>query len=80
VECLLLRRLGFKSGTNYVVVVEKVALGQIFLPVHLFSPVSIIFPIFHPYFLLFILLIEEKVGRMLENFKSSSAVLVIAGH
>ena len=37
----------FKPGPNYVVVVEIVALGQIFLPIHLFSPISIILPIFH---------------------------------
>jgi hypothetical protein len=38
------------QATSYVIVVDKVALGQVFLRVLRFTPVSIIPPILHTHF------------------------------
>jgi hypothetical protein len=60
------QRLGFDHGLVVVrSVVDKLALGQVFLPVIRIFPVSIIPPTLHTYFHLLAILFR----RSLENFK-----------
>ena len=61
-------------------VMDKVALGQISVPVLLFSPVSIVPLVLHPHILLNSTLIRRLSGRSLRTFTQSSAVSCIGGY
>jgi hypothetical protein len=60
----------FDPGSVYVgFVVDKVALGQVFLPVLQFSHVSMIPPMLHTHLHINTTLIRRTSGRMLKVFK-----------
>jgi hypothetical protein len=68
------------SAVHMRCVVDKVALGQISLPVLPFSPVSIVPPVLHTHIRLNGTLIRRLSGRSLRTFTQSSAVPCIGGY
>ena len=70
----------FRSQVSHVgFVVDKVQLEQGFLPVVLFSPISIISPILHTQVHLNTTLIKRTKGRSLGTLKQSNPLLDVWG-
>jgi hypothetical protein len=64
---------------NVVFVVDRVALGQVFLPVLRFFPVTIISPFLHTHLYLHVAVIRRTNGRSWEP-SNSNITSEIAGH
>jgi hypothetical protein len=66
------RKPGFDPRSVHVrFVMDKVALGQVFLPVLRFPPVSVIPSVFHIHFHLHVALTRRTNGRSLGTFQKA---------
>jgi hypothetical protein len=81
VDGLSRRRSGLEPEALRVrFVVDNVSLGQVFLPVLRFSPVSIIPSLLHTLLYLHDIRFSGKSGRKLGTAKKSNALSEIGGH
>jgi hypothetical protein len=75
------RSRGFYPRTVHVrYVVDKVALGRVFLRVLRFLPVTVIPPVLHTHLHLHVALTTQTKGRMPGNLQRTSVLLEIGKH